>query len=348
VVITWAADDPGMDRRRLLGGGGAALLAAWVGGGCGGSESRRSPEDQGGDLEGEGGGAYVPGDGEWEAVDAEEVGWSASGLDEVMSLVGEEHSTSLVVLVGGRIVTERYWGSTDAETARDIASCQKSVVSTLCGGAGELGLLDLDEAVASYLGAGWAEGDEGEVTVRHLLTMTSGLDPRTLQRRARPGTRWRYNTAAYQKLRLVLEEVAAQPIEGITRSWLFDPIGVSERSAGGERRSGAWGLSMTARDLARFGLLVQRRGTWGDEQVVPTSWFDEALAPSQDMNTSYGYLWWLLGRPDADDLVAALGAKDQKLYICPSRDFVVVRQGGEASSSTFGDQLIDRILAAAR
>lgn len=346
-----------MDRRQLLGGGGAALLAAWVGSACGGSESRRSTDGDEAEDASDGeeetvaegrGGEYVPGDEEWETVEAGEVGWSASRVDEVVAFVGEEHSTSLVVLVGGRIVAERYWQGSDADTARDIASCQKSLVSTLCGVAREQGLLELDEAVATYLGAGWAEGDEGEVTVRHLLTMTSGLDPRTLRRRARPGTRWRYNTAAYQKLRLVLEAVAGRGTEDVTRSWLFDKIGGSTDSTWGERRSGAWGLSMTARDLARFGLLVQRRGSWGDEQVAPASWFDEALAPSQDMNTSYGYLWWLLGRPDADDLVAALGAKDQKLYVCPSHDFVVVRQGGEASSAGFDDRLIDRVFTAAR
>jgi CubicO group peptidase (beta-lactamase class C family) len=105
---------------------------------------------------------------------------------------------------------------------------------------------------------------------------------------------------------------------------------------------------MTARDLARFGLLVQRRGAWDGEQVVPAGWLDEALSPSQELNPGYGYLWWLAGRPGADDLVAALGARDQKLYVCPSRDFVVVRQGGEVAGARFDERLIDEVLVALR
>src|SRR6185503_9322276 len=101
-----------------------------------------------------------------------------------------------------------YWGTGAADVARDIASCQKSVVSTLCGVARERSLLDLDDAVSAHLPAGWSaadRSDEAAVTVRHLLSMTSGLDPRTLTRVAPPGRRWAYNTAAYQKLRPVLE-----------------------------------------------------------------------------------------------------------------------------------------------
>jgi CubicO group peptidase (beta-lactamase class C family) len=326
-----------MDRRQLLGGGGAALLAAWLGSACGGSEPR-SPSPAAEQHEPD---VYFPTGDEWETVDID-------GVDDVASFLVGQSSTAFVLLVGGRIAGESYWRGSGADTARDIASCQKSVVSTLCGIAREQGLIDLDDAVSTYLGSGWAPGDDGEITVRHLLTMTSGLDPRTLRRRDRPGTKWRYNTAAYQKLRPVLEEVTGDGIEQVTRSWLFDPIGVSGHSTWGPRRSGAWALSMTARDLARLGLLVQRRGAWDGEQVVAAEWFDEALSPSQELNPRYGYLWWLTGRPGADDLVAALGARDQKLYACPSLDVVVVRQGGEASGPRFDERLIDEVLAAIR
>jgi CubicO group peptidase (beta-lactamase class C family) len=339
-----------MDRRQLLGGGGAALLAAWVGGACSGSDARQQPSaepaaDEPDDL-------YVPGRSSWESVEAEEAGWSATGLDEVVAFAGDHNTTSLVMVAGGRLLVERYWGSTDTDTSREIASCQKSVVSTLCGMARDRSLLALDDAVSDHLGPGWSAadpGDEARIDVRHLLTMTSGLDPRTLRRRARPGTGWRYNTAAYQKLRPVLEAVTDQGIGDLTRDWLFDPLGVSARSTWSERPrqvdatgQRSWSLAMTARDLARFGLLAQRRGHWGGDQVVPAAWFDEAWTPSQELNPLYGYLWWLLGRRESTgtdggartgtelpaDLVAALGARDQKVYVCPGLDLVVVRQGG--------------------
>jgi hypothetical protein len=94
--------------------------------------------------------------------------------------------------------------------------------------------------------------------------------------------------------------------------------------------------------------------------VVPAGWFAEALRPSQDRNPLYGYLWWLLGRQAGDgrpedqvpgDLVAALGARDQKVYACPSLDLVVVRQGGAAreaaeARSSFDGELLARLVAA--
>ena len=332
----------------------------------GGGVAAGDPAAQAGEGDGR---AYVPGEGgEWATVEPADGGWDAGALDGVVSFVGERGATSFVVLSGGRIVVERYWGNGAADTPRDIASCQKSVVSTLCGVGEAQGLLDLDDAVSAYLPAGWSAADpadEEAITVRHLLSMTSGLDPRTLTRVAAPGTRWAYNTAAYQKLRPVLEAVTGDGIEALTRAWLWDPVGVSARSAwvprngGGPRQVDAtgarlWSLSMTARDMARFGLLVQRSGDWAGEAVVPAGWFTRALAPSQDGNPYYGYLWWLLGRRSGDDvpgdLVAALGARDQKIYVCPSLDLVVVRQGAAArevaeARTSFDDELLARLMA---
>lgn len=336
-------------RRRVLQGG-LAVAAGAVLGGCGPPPI--------------GGGSYVPGPGgEWERVGPGEAGWDPAGLEDVVAFVGERRATSFLVVSGGRIVAERYWGTGGVENPRDIASCQKSVVSTLCGVAEAQGLLALGTAVSTYLGPGWsaaAPQDEAAVTVRHLLSMTSGLDPRTLARVAAPGTRWAYNTAAYHKLRPVLEAVGGDGIEALTRRWMGDAIGVSDRSVWAPRAGGAtWGLAMTARDMARFGLLVQRSGTWAGVTVVPQGWLARAEAPSQDLNPIYGYLWWLLGRrTDADlpegvpaDLVAALGANDQKVYVCPSLDLVVVRQGAAADEATearsaFDDELLARLLAA--
>lgn len=108
---------------------------------------------------------------------------------------------------------------------------------------------------------------------------------------------------------------------------------------------------MPARDMARYGLLIQRGGVWKGTRVVPEAWLRDALRPSQDLNRGYGYLWWLLGikkdRPGRDvpaDLVAALGAKDQKIYVCPSLDVVLVRQGDAAKDATEAESEFDNVL----
>jgi CubicO group peptidase (beta-lactamase class C family) len=300
----------------------------------------------------------------WEARDPAGLGWSTEAIDELVGYIGEHRSRTLAIASGGYLIAEAYWNGATATTTQDVASCQKSVVSTLIGLAVERGEVALDDPVTDHLGAGWtnaAPTDEARITIRHLLSMTSGLDQETLEVVDPPGTRWRYNTTAYQKLRPVLEAATGTEIDALTRTRLWDPIGVSTQTHWAPRAptnvdaTGAqlWGLDMTARDMVRFGLLVQRRGVWGDATVVDAGWFDEALVPSQDLNKTYGYLWWLAGdRPGIpSDFVAALGALDQKIFICPSLDVVLTRQGGPAgeaseTESDFDQEIVTRLVAA--
>jgi CubicO group peptidase (beta-lactamase class C family) len=308
---------------------------------------------------------YVPGPGDdWETVDAADVGWSPEGLDAVAQLVESTNGRSLVLLSGGRLLVERYFAGATPDTAADIFSCQKSVTSVLVGIAQAGGDLAVDDVVADHLGAGWShapERAERRITIRHLLTMTSGLDPTTLHFGDTAGQSWAYNTNAYQKLRPLLEAATGKDIGALTTEALFDPIGVSDRSAWGPRdRATAtdhdgeplWGLSMTARDLARFALLAQRRGRWDGAQVVDPAWLEESWTPIPQKR-DYGYLWWLMAqRPGAadgtpDDWVAALGAADQKVYVVPSLDLALVRQGLPADDPTEAASPFDRQLMAA-
>jgi CubicO group peptidase (beta-lactamase class C family) len=103
------------------------------------------------------------------------------------------------------------------------------------------------------------------------------------------------------------------------------------------------------RSMARFGLLALNKGKWNNEQVINEAFFNEAVNTSQDINPSYGYLWWLNGKakyivpggqtvypgtlvPNAPaDMYAAMGASDQRIYVVPSKNMVVIRMG-EASN----------------
>ncbi|MDO8391646.1 MAG: serine hydrolase [Actinomycetota bacterium] len=289
-------------------------------------------------------GAYVPPPtGEWDTTTAGAAGFSEAGLAEVVQLVADSNSTTFTILHQGLLVAEQYWAGATADTTRDVASVQKSFTSTLIGLARDRGLLSLDDPVSNYLEPGWTNArpaEEGAITVRHLLTMTSGLDERTLQASRTPGAAWEYNTVAYQKLRHVLEVAADTDINSLTGEWLFDAIGIDNPSAWAPRPIGApdavgsalWGLNLRAREMARFGLFAMRNGNWGGTQITDPGWFAEAWTPIPQAR-DYGYLWWLLGKGHlgrgggVDDLVAALGAQDQKIYVIPSLDLVVTRQG---------------------
>jgi CubicO group peptidase (beta-lactamase class C family) len=287
---------------------------------------------------------------------------SDDGVAALVELVGSVGSDSFVLSWEGRIVAEQYWNGHDATFARDLASAQKSVTSTLIGLARDRGLLTLDDPASEYLPAGWTAAtpaEEAAITIRHLLTMSSGLNPRNLRRAADAGTVWEYNTDAYQKLRRVLEAAAGTDINSLSKDWLFDAIGLTGPTPWAARGNltdavgdPAFGLTLSARDMVRFGLFAMRGGQWAGEQITAVDWFDEAWTPTP-LKRDYGYLWWLLGQGPMQragtptDLVAALGAQDQKIYVVPSTGVVLARQGRAAGESTLNESDFDVALVKA-
>jgi CubicO group peptidase (beta-lactamase class C family) len=356
-------------------GGSVALLIN----GC----SEDAPSTAGGPTSAQPAAQYWPPvDDEWRTVTPSDAGWDRARLDEVVAFAGERDTRALLVLLDGRILVERYW-EVDAGYSRDVASCQKSVVSLLVGVAEERGLLAVDDPVSSLLAPGWSNAtpsEEDAIRLRHLLTMTSGLDDQ-LVKVAEPGAVWRYNNNAYHLLQPALERAAELGIGALTQQWLWEPIGVrsstwrERRSTGPAARDAKgralWGLSMTARDMGRFGLMVERGGRWEKRAIVPDAFLEAALSPSQDLNPAYGLLWWLNGQdayvlpggtqrvtgtlvPDAPpDLVAALGRDDQKLCVSRRERLVMARLGDRAGArsrdalSDFDTVLWAKLLAAA-
>lgn len=305
---------------------------------------------------------FPPAAGAWETASPAAAGLGDDGVAALVELVGSVGSDSFVLVWEGRIVAEQYWNGRDATYVRDLASAQKSVTSTLVGLARDRGLLGLDDPVSDHLPAGWSAAtpaEEAVITIRQLLTMSSGLNPRTLAKAAEPGTVWDYNTDAYQKLRRVLESAAGMDINALSQELLFDAIGVAQPAPWGRRGQVAdvlgdptFGLRLTVREMARFGLFAMRRGRWAGVQITAPDWFDEAWTPTP-LKRDYGYLWWLLGKGSLSqlgapaDLVAALGAQDQKIYVAPSMGFVLARQGPAAGESTLTESDFDAALVTA-
>lgn len=101
----------------------------------------------------------------------------------------------------------------------------------------------------------------------------------------------------------------------------------------------------TARGMARFGLLALNHGKWNNAQIIDANYFNQSISTSQDINPSYGYLWWLNSKskymvpgsqivspgylvPNAPaDMYAAMGANDQRIYVIPSKQMVIIRMG---------------------
>jgi CubicO group peptidase (beta-lactamase class C family) len=295
--------------------------------------------------------------------------WRSAELAALDEFVAGTGGRALLIADGGRVVHQWHLDE-DLGYRRDVASVQKSIVALLVGRAVEDGLLDLDTRIAEILGPSWVpSADAPDVTVRQLLSMTSGLDHR-LRVIAAPGTTWQYSNA-FARLADVLEAVTSMQLDDLARTWLFDPVGAAtaefRHRPAASRSVAGFGLVASAADLAAVGALVVAHGA----PVVSPSWVDLATTPSQAFNPSYGLLWWLNGEdayrlpgPDPPlhsgplvpsappDLVAALGKDDQKLYVSPDLELVVVRLGeradvaGADALSSFDDLLWQRLLAA--
>ncbi len=285
--------------------------------------------------------------------------WSNADFAELDAFLDAADTEAFRIVERGRVVHE--WYRTDSSYGRDIASAQKSVLSLLVGRAIADGLFDLDTHIDDVLGTQWTpHGQSAGITVRQLLTMTSGLDDQ-FDVIARPGTMWRYS-GAFAALFDVLTTTTGRQLNEIADDWLFDPAGASTAQFY-ERRSDGFapvGLFARAGDLTAIGQMVIDRTQPG----LPDVWFDESFTTSQPYNGAYGFLWWLNGKdsyllpgralverpgplvPSAPaGMVAALGKDDQKLYLVVELGLAVARLGGKAvaasqpARSSFDDDL---------
>ncbi len=161
-----------------------------------------------------------------------------------------------------------------------------------------------------------------------------------------PGTLWEYNDVRVNRLSLSLMQRFRRELPEVLREAIMDPIGAAtdwqwhayrtswidlegRRLAsvpGGSHWGG--GLWMSSRDHARLGLLIHRRGQWGERRVIEAAWIDEMLRPGP-LNPQYGLLWWLnTGRAQAPSAPAschaARGAGSNVIWIDPEHDLVVV------------------------
>jgi CubicO group peptidase (beta-lactamase class C family) len=316
-------------------------------------------------------------DPEWETADPADHGIDRARLDELHAYLESTRSNCTAVIKDGYLVDEMYWNDFDASTDQEIFSASKSVTSTLVGIAQDQGFLDIDEPASKYI-TEWQGGPSENVTIRNLisndsgrywdfntdyLSMAAGAEDKTqfaidLDQQHDPGTVWVYNNSAIQTLQRVLEVATGQDVEDFARANLFEPIGMTSTIT--RDRAGNplmfMGTNASCRDLARFGYLALNEGDWDGAQVVSTEWIDEATSPSQELNTIYGFLWWLNsdGRrqdftdrvtddgstwwPDAPlDAFAALGLGSQIVLVVPSENLVVTRIGPFKSDQQAGD-----------
>jgi CubicO group peptidase (beta-lactamase class C family) len=311
---------------------------------------------------------------DWPVVEPAEAGMDAEVLDEARRFAFEEieHTQGVVVVRGGAMVAEWYAPGADEESWAASWSVAKSVTSALVGIAIDEGLIESVDVPMVTFYPEWEGTPRQDITLADVLQMASGLDfvesynpddlassdiiqlvlfqPDQLTYAAQrplevdPGTRFQYSSGDTLLLSGMLEQVTGMTTEEFATERLFEPLGIEPvewwRDAEGNTLTYCC-LDTTTRNFARFGQLYLDGGQWQGEQVVPAEWVAASVEPSPSAD-GYGYQWWLTGRDTdelPDDLYSARGHDGQYVYVIPSLDLVVVRNGTYAKHD--GDPVAD-------
>jgi CubicO group peptidase (beta-lactamase class C family) len=311
----------------------------------------------------------------WERVDPAAAGLSTDAVKAAEDYVAAQKPTAFLIAKDGKRVAG--WG--DPSRKVSVASVRKSLISSLYGIAvaeGRIRLdatleqLDIDDKAPSLSEA------EKQATVADLLKARSGIYHTAAHetadiRRKRPargshapGSFWFYNNWDFNALGTIYRNATGENIFASFAARIAQPIGMEDFSAGDGSYATepssihpAYPFRMSARDLARFGLLFLNGGRWNGRQIVSGGWVTESTSPYSHTargNLGYGYLWWTL-RPEMFGPGAAMasGYRCQLMAFVPSKRLVVVQTNDRGAGSDQGSTsrfvaLLNRIAAGTR
>ncbi len=298
------------------------------------------------------------------------------------SLPTRRAATNGVVIYKGYVVAE--FG--DTNFVDPTYSVAKSMLSTVAGIALRDGrIASLDEPVAKLVNdGGYASPHNAPITWKHHLQQESewegtlwgknanfigheafGAGERKPREFQQPGTFYEYNDVRINRFALSLLRVFGRQVPDVFDDEVMKPIGASNTwkwvpyhnsyvdlngkpaasVSGGTRWGG--GMWINSWDMARFGYLWLRGGSWAGKQILPTSYVKAALAPSEH-GPDYGYLWWLNtkgknlpGLPA--NAYAALGAGSNDIVVSPDHDLVIVWRWHAGNPAEFAKRVIAAI-----
>ncbi|MCU0447371.1 MAG: beta-lactamase family protein [Microscillaceae bacterium] len=310
--------------------------------------------------------------------DWQEASPSAVGLDENILQKGLQainrdypYVHSWLVARAGKLVWEKYFQAYTAEYLHEAQSVTKSIQSLLVGIAIDRQFIpSVDTPIRTYFAdytyLDWANGKD-QITLRHLLTMTAGLEWNELKvpynqvfsndaslqiyspdwlgyalmkpMESPPGTEFCYSSANPILISKILNEATQMSNEQFARRYLYNYLGINDLRYQKMRKNPRIlaDIDLSPRDMAKLGQLVLNNGKWADNQVVSTDWLAQSFAPHQFFASgeAYGLSWWLRHLPTEQaagksefKIRYAWGIGGQHIFILPQYDMVVVFTGG--------------------
>ncbi|RDY59703.1 serine hydrolase domain-containing protein [Flagellimonas nanhaiensis] len=294
----------------------------------------------------------------WDYVEnVEDLGYSIKDLEKAKTYSESINTEAVIIVVKGKILYE--WGS--VETKYNTHSIRKSFLSALYGNYVKQGIIDLDLSM-EQLGIDDKpplSEEEKKATIRDCLKARSGIYHPALYESAgmkalkperfteKAGIHWYYNNWDFNVSGTIFTKLTGKDIFESIKAEIADPIQMEDYSpedghyvSGAESIHRAYPFRVTARDLARFGLLMLNKGKWKEKQLIPKDWVEESTSYHSDAtlyaSDGYGYMWWvakdynkyphLPGVELKEGTYSARGSGGHYVLVIPEYDMVIVHR----------------------
>jgi len=288
-------------------------------------------------------------------VDGIDTGQLESGLEKAKDL---DNFYAIAIIYKGRLIVEEY-ANGDRKTLYPVWSVTKSVLSALVGQSIDKGYLENEtKSIASFF-PDVADSIKRKITVKHLLTMSSGISDNTgYMSEAYPlqfildkdllypsGTWWNYTSAGTHVLSYLFTAATEKSASNFALNNLFSQIGVSDylwiEDAYGIS-NGGFGLRLHLVDMAKFGQLFLQSGQSLGKEVISSTWvkksFDMTIPFNEEKSSGYGYLWWMR-LLNGEKMIYAAGYGGQYIMVVPTRALVVAITSSSRYSGEYGNDL---------
>jgi CubicO group peptidase (beta-lactamase class C family)/SH3-like domain-containing protein len=288
----------------------------------------------------------------WLTASPSLLGFDTVKLETAAGNIGQMKGIySVIVVRNNYMVLERYFREGRRLKPHNLKSATKSIMGALTGIAIEKGYLRLDQPISDFLPqfAYLEDPRKFDITVLHLLTMTSGLEQSSYQAYnslasnstdwvwtilnrplvADPGTKHQYSTGDTHILSAVLTVATGMNTRAFAEKHLFGPLGISVKGWEVDPmgiNQGGNNLSLIPLDMALFGQLYLGGGMYRNRQIIPKWWIDASTRPNylggHEVYGYYSYLWY--SRPRGKNAFVAVGYGGQYIYVSPEHNSVVV------------------------
>lgn len=292
--------------------------------------------------------------------------------ESIHTKIEDYNPVAFLVIQDEKIKYEEYWDGYDENSLSNSFSAAKSVVALLIGNALDEGKIkSLDQPVGVFIPE-YSNGSRKELTIRQVLTMSSGLNweekyttPFSTTARAyygsniadlvtdlevveKPGVYFDYLSGNTQILAMVVESATGKRISHLASEKIWKPIGASQNALwcldtedGMEKAYCCFNTN--ARDFARFGQLVLNNGVWNNTIIISEDYISDATTPKTYLLDKrdnkpvdfYGYQWWII-EYNGYKIPYMRGILGQYIFSIREKNAVIVRLGHDRSSEYIG------------